>query len=160
MYEGSCVLRAETIPFSVGGQLLSEAAKSGLWKISLRYYYQTLTISKDWLRQTLSLGFLQTGFKTDIPYWLLEILTYCVWLIHGGAENWVFSKTVTVPNDGYFPSPYSHSKALFPGSSRITEFIWWAHFFISHYVCYLQFGRTQGPASKWFVWIFLTTDKA
>lgn len=68
-------------------------------------------------------------------------MTYCVWLIHGGGKNRQFNETVTVGNDGYFPSPYSHSKMLFSGSSRVTELIGWAHFFIWHYFCYLQFAE-------------------
>lgn len=38
----------------------------------------TPTVSKDWVLESLLIGFLQTDFKTEMPYWLLKILTSCL----------------------------------------------------------------------------------
>lgn len=86
----------------------------------------------------------------------------CLLACDSSMENWVFNRTVTVPNIGYLPSLYYLSMLLFSGPSRINEPIWWAHVFILHYFCYpeyvlviLQEHRDlQEHDSKWLVWYY------
>ena len=127
---------------------------------------ETLTVSKD-LSPAV---FLQTDFKTEMPYWLLKILTACLIACDLSMERvrTGCSVRLTVPNVGYFPSLYSHFTLLFSGPSRINELIWWASIFISHYFCYTgdvlviwqEHRDLQRRVSKWLVWIFMTADKA
>lgn len=79
VYEVSCVLRAETIPFGVGWQLLREVAQSGFCGRSHSYYCSDSSHIQRLTRAVSAIRLSPNWFKTDIPYWLLKILT--PWLI-------------------------------------------------------------------------------
>lgn len=128
---------------------------------------ETLTVSKDGVLPSLAIGFLQSDFKREMPYWLLKILTACLIACDLSTERGRTGCLMTLPNDGYFPSLYLLPVLLFSGPTSQDQLTWWAHIFVSHYFCYTgdtlviwqEHRDLQRHVSKWLVWIFMTADK-
>lgn len=161
VYEMSCVVGAETISFGVSWWL----PRGGLCGRSHSCYCWNSW--KNWVLPSLAIGFHQSDFKREMPYWLLKILTACLIACDLSTERGRTGCLMTLLNDGYFPSLYPLPMILLSGPSSQDQLIWWAHIFGSCYFCYTgdrlviwqEHSDLQRHVSKWLVWIFMTADK-